>query len=229
MIHKSPIHGLDMEEKDDFWANVESEQDKSIPSMMISDNQASDPVMITGMPQQISGTQHQMIMMQQPSSAPKVIGIFVIIWGALQVLATISGPFINEAISNATSVDSTMQWYDYLVSVISILLGLGFIYAGYAITERQKLGVHLAWGLLAVGLVVSIIVAIFGPMPDAPDGQEINEPVYLGIAIGGQLFCNAICGLMAAIPLMASNTLMEPIKEEKTGTIEWSNEVLNNE
>jgi hypothetical protein len=66
-------------------------------------------------------------------------------------------------------------------------------------------------------------------MPDAPDGQEVNEPVFIGIAIGGQLFCNAICGLMAAIPLMASNTLMEPIKEEKTGTIEWSNEVLNNE
>ena len=69
-----------MEEKDDFWANVESEQDKSIPSMMISDNQASEPVMITGTPQQLSGTQHQMIMMQQPSSAPNVIGIFVIIF-----------------------------------------------------------------------------------------------------------------------------------------------------
>ena len=218
-----------MEEKDDFWANVESEQDKSIPSMMISDNEASEPVMITGMPQQISGTQHQMIMMQQPSSAPKVIGIFVIIWGALQILLTISSPFINDAISRTTQVDSTMQWYDYLVSLISIVFGLGFIYAGYAISERQKLGVHLAWGLLAAGLVVSIIVTIFGPMPEAPEGQEVNESVFIGIAIGGQLFCNAICGLMAAIPLMANNTLMEPIKEEKTGTIEWSNEVLKNE
>jgi|TARA_B100001094_G_scaffold60420_1_gene55939 membrane protease YdiL (CAAX protease family) len=218
-----------MEDKDDFWANVESEHDKSIPSMMISDNQSSESVMITGMPQQITGTQHQMIMMQQPSSAPKVIGIFVIIWGALQILLTISGPFINDAISGATQVDTTMQWYDYLVSLISIVFGLGFIYAGYAISERQKLGVHLAWGLLAAGLVVSIIVTIFGPMPEAPEGQEVNESAFIGIAIGGQLFCNAICGLMAAIPLMANNTLMEPIKEEKTGKIEWSNEVLKNE
>ena len=215
-----------MEEKDDFWANVESEQDKSIPSMMISDNQPSEPVMITGMPQQIMGTQHQMIMMQQPSSAPNVIGVFVIIWGGLQILSTIGGAFINDLLPEASQVDATMEWYDYLFSLLSIVFGIGFIYAGYAITNRQKFGVHLAWILLSVGLVLGIIMAFFEPMPDAPDGQEVNKNLFLGIAIGGQLFCNAICGLLVAIPLMANNTLMEPRKEEKTGTIEWSNEVL---
>jgi len=215
-----------MEEKDDFWANVESEQDKSIPSMMISDNQPSEPVMITGTPQQIMGTQHQMIMMQQPSSAPNVIGVFVIIWGGLQILSTIGGAFINDLLPEASQVDATMEWYDYLFSLLSIVFGIGFIYAGYAITNRQKFGVHLAWILLSVGLVLGIVMAFFEPMPDAPDGQEVNKNLFLGIAIGGQLFCNAICGLLVAIPLMANNTLMEPRKEEKTGTIEWSNEVL---
>jgi hypothetical protein len=214
-----------MEEKDDFWANVESEQDKSIPSMMISDNQASEPVMITGMPQQISGTQHQMILMQQPSSAPKVIGIFVIIWGGLQILSTIGGAFINDILPEASQVDATMQWYDYLFSLLSIAFGLGFIYAGNAISNRQKFGVHLTWILLSVGLVLGIVMAFFEPMPDAPDGQEVNKSLFLGIAIGGQLFCNAICGLLAAIPLMASNTLMEPIIEKQTGSIEWSDDV----
>ena len=215
-----------MEEKDDFWANVESEQDKSIPSMMISDNQPSEPVMITGTPQQMTGTQHQMILMQQPSSAPNVIGVFVIIWGGLQILSTIGGAFINDLLPEASQVDATMEWYDYLFSLLSIVFGLGFIYAGYAITNRQKFGVHLAWILLSVGLVLGIVMAFFEPMPDAPDGQEVNKNLFLGIAIGGQLFCNAICGLLVAIPLMANNTLMEPRKEEKTGTIEWSNEVL---
>ena len=215
-----------MEEKDDFWANVESEQDKSIPSMMISDNQPSEPVMITGTPQQMTGTQHQMIMMQQPSSAPNVIGVFVIIWGGLQILSTIGGAFINDLLPEASQVDATMEWYDYLFSLLSIVFGLGFIYAGYAITNRQKFGVHLAWILLSVGLVLGIVMAFFEPMPDAPEGQEVNKNLFLGIAIGGQLFCNAICGLLVAIPLMANNTLMEPRKEEKTGTIEWSNEVL---
>ena len=215
-----------MEEKDDFWANVESEQDKSIPSMMISDNQPSESVMITGMPQQITGTQHQMIMMQQPSSAPNVIGVFVIIWGGLQILWTIGGAFINDLLPEASQVDATMEWYDYLFSLLSIAFGLGFIYAGYAITNRQKFGVHLTWILLSVGLVLGIVMTFFEPMPDAPDGQEVNKNLFLGIAIGGQLVCNAICGLLVAIPLMANNTLMEPRKEEKTGTIEWSNEVL---
>ncbi len=215
-----------MEEKDDFWANVESEQDKSIPSMMISDNQPSEPVMITGTPQQMTGTQHQMILMQQPSSAPNVIGVFVIIWGGLQILSTIGGAFINDLLPEASQVDATMEWYDYLFSLLSIVFGLGFIYAGYAITNRQKFGVHLAWILLSVGLVLGIVMAFFEPMPDAPEGQEVNKNLFLGIAIGGQLFCNAICGLLVAIPLMANNTLMEPRKEEKTGTIEWSNEVL---
>ena len=215
-----------MEEKDDFWANVESEQDKSIPSMMISDNQPSESVMITGTPQQITGTQHQMILMQQPSSAPNVIGVFVIIWGGLQILSTIGGAFINDLLPEASQVDATMEWYDYLFSLLSIAFGLGFIYGGYAITNRQKFGVHLTWALLSVGLVLGIVMAFFEPMPDAPDGQEVNKNLFLGIAIGGQLFCNAICGLLVAIPLMANNTLMEPRKEEKTGTIEWSNEVL---
>ena len=214
-----------MEEKDDFWANVESEQDKSIPSMMISDNQASEPVMITGTPQQISGTQHQMILMQQPSSAPKVIGVFVIIWGGLQILSTIGGAFINDILPEASQIDATMQWYDYLFSLLSIAFGLGFIYAGNAISNRQKFGVHLTWILLSVGLVLGIVMAFFEPMPDAPDGQEVNKSLFLGIAIGGQLFCNAICGLLAAIPLMASNTLMEPIIEKQTGSIEWSDDV----
>jgi hypothetical protein len=174
-----------MEERDDFWANVESEQDKSIPSMMISDNQASESVMITGMPQQISGTQHQMILMQQPSSAPKVIGIFVIIWGAIQVLFTFGGLFANEAISDLTQVDASLEWYDYLLSIASIAFGLGFIYAGNAISNRQKFGVHLTWILLSVGLVLGIVMAFFEPMPDAPDGQEVNKSLYIGIAIGG--------------------------------------------
>ena len=218
-----------MEEKDDFWANVESEQDKSIPSMMISDNQPSESVMITGVPQQIMGTQHQMILMQQPSSAPNVIGVFVIIWGGLQILSTIGGAFINDLLPEASQVDATMEWYDYLLSLLSIAFGLGFIYAGYAITNRQKSGVHLTWMLLSVGLVLGIVMAFFEPMPDAPDGQEVNKNLFLGIAIGGQLFCNAICGLLAAIPLMVNNAFMEPSNQKKVDQVEWANDVLQQE
>ena len=118
---------------------------------------------------------------------------------------------------------------DSLFSLLSIAFGLGFIYAGYAITNRQKFGVHLTWILLSVGLVLGIVMAFFEPMPDAPDGQEVNKNLFLGIAIGGQLFCNAICGLLAAIPLMVNDSFMEPSNQKKVNQVEWANDVLQQE
>ena len=229
MIHKSPIHGLDMEERDDFWANVGSEQDKSIPSMMISDNQASEPVMITGMPQQISGTQHQMIMMQQPSSAPVVIGIFVAIFGGMILLLTFGSSIIIELLPESSQVDVSFEWYDYIILIITLSLGGGFIFSGMEITKRKKSGVRLTWLLLLLWTVSNIVGTVLEPVPDPGNGQEVNKPVLYGAVIGFQLFCGVICGLMAAIPLMVNNAFMEPVAQTKADEIEWSNEVLNNE
>ncbi|MGB1660225.1 MAG: hypothetical protein ACPHHS_07000, partial [Candidatus Poseidoniaceae archaeon] len=77
-----------MEEKEDFWGEVESAQSDAIPSVMIT----GQPQTMAA-PQQMYGAQPQMIMLQQPSSAPKVIGIFVIIYGALNALGGIIGVF----------------------------------------------------------------------------------------------------------------------------------------
>ncbi len=218
-----------MEEKDDFWANVESEQDKSIPSMMISDNQASEPVMITGMPQQITGTQHQMIMMQQPSSAPNVIGIFVIIFGGIILLLTLGGSFILELLPEESQVDVSNEWYDYIILILTLSIGLGFIYSGMEITKRKKAGVRLTWLLLLIWTVTNIVGTLLEPVPDPGNGQEVNLPVLYGAVIGFQLFCGTICGLMAAIPLMVNNAFMEPSNQKKADQVEWANDVLQQE
>jgi hypothetical protein len=218
-----------MEEKDDFWANVESEQDKSIPSMMISDNQASEPVMITGTPQQLSGNQHQMIMMQQPSSAPNAIGICVIIFGGIILLLTLGGSLIIELLPESSQVDVSYEWYDYIILIVTLSLGAGFIYSGMKITNRQKSGVRLTWLLLLLWTVSNIVGTLLEPVPDPGNGQEVNLPVLYGAVIGFQLFCGVICGLMAAIPLMVNNAFMEPVIQNKTDEIDWSNEVLKNE
>ena len=218
-----------MEEKDDFWANVESEQDKSIPSMMISDNQASEPVMISGMPQQISGTQHQMIMMQQPSSAPNVIGIFVIIFGGIILLLTLGGSFILELLPEESQVDVSNEWYDYIILILTLSIGLGFIYSGMEITKRKKAGVRLTWLLLLIWTVTNIVGTLLEPVPDPGNGQEVNLPVLYGAVIGFQLFCGVICGLMAAIPLMVNNAFMEPSNQKKADQVEWANDVLQQE
>ena len=75
-----------MEEKEDFWGEIESAQNQEIPSVMISGQTQTMTV-----PQQMYGNQQQMIMLQQPSSAPKVIGILVIIYGAISVLSGLIG------------------------------------------------------------------------------------------------------------------------------------------
>ena len=60
--------------------------------------------MISGEPQtvtatqQMYGAQQQMILLQQPSSAPKVIGIFVIIYGAINALFGLIGALGGSAI-----------------------------------------------------------------------------------------------------------------------------------
>ena len=197
--------------------------------MMISDNQPSEPVMITGTPQQMTGTQHQMIMMQQPSSAPNVIGIFVIIFGGIILLLTLGGSFILELLPEESQVDVSNEWYDYIILILTLSIGLGFIYSGMEITKRKKAGVRLTWLLLLIWTVTNIVGTLLEPVPDPGNGQEVNLPVLYGAVIGFQLFCGVICGLMAAIPLMVNNAFMEPSNQKKADQVEWANDVLQQE
>ncbi|MGB0787540.1 MAG: hypothetical protein ACPGR1_06000, partial [Candidatus Poseidoniaceae archaeon] len=70
-----------MEEEEDFWGKVNSAQDDAIPSVMISGETTSPPPSINGSSQSISGEQSNLIIMQQPSQAPKIVGVLVILWG----------------------------------------------------------------------------------------------------------------------------------------------------
>ena len=79
-----------MEEKDDFWGEVASEQNESIPSMIISDGTSSNENVLTGVTQTISAQQNQLVLMQKPSEAPKIIGVLVILWGGFTILLTIA-------------------------------------------------------------------------------------------------------------------------------------------
>ena len=185
--------------------------------------------MISGMPQQISGTQHQMILMQQPSSAPNVIGIFVIIFGGIILLLTLGGSFILELLPEESQVDVSNEWYDYIILILTLSIGLGFIYSGMEITKRKKAGVRLTWLLLLIWTVTNIVGTLLEPVPDPGNGQEVNLPVLYGAVIGFQLFCGVICGLMAAIPLMVNNAFMEPSNQKKADQVEWANDVLQQE
>lgn len=190
-----------MEEKEDFWGEVESAQSDAIPSVMIT----GQPQTMTA-PQQMYGAQPQMIMLQQPSSAPKVIGIFVIIYGALNALGGIIGVFGGALLESQfdTGGSGTMV---IAFSMLSTLIGVGFVLSGAQINQRKKSGVQLSWILILVTLILGL--AQIALMPVDFTGTGVNESFYYGSQIGGQVICNGICGLLVAIPLMVNNSMMD--------------------
>ena len=72
--------------------------------------------------------------------------------------------------------------------MILVLSGVG-IWAGVLIAQRKKLGVKIAWGLIAAGTVLSIL------------GSVLGETSIDFVGIG----CNGICALFVGLPLMISS------------------------
>ena len=214
-----------MEEKDDFWGEVASEQNESIPSMIISDGASSSENVLSGVTQTISAQQNQMVLMQKPSEAPKIIGVLVILWGGFSILLTIGSPFLNESINNLLPeeerADLTMGAIDYIASFVSVLIGLAYIYSGNLMVKRQRLGVNLTFGIIAVSFLIQLILFFFEPIPKT---YEDAEGMYYGIGIGSQIFCGAICFLLAAVPLMVNNAQLEPVRLDPTSQPDWSND-----
>ena len=214
-----------MEEKDDFWGEVASEQNESIPSMIISDGASSNENVLSGVTQTISAQQNQMVLMQKPSEAPKIIGVLVILWGGFSILLTIASPFLNESINNLLPeeerADLTMGAIDYIASFVSVLIGLAYIYSGNLMVKRPRLGVNLTFGIIAVSFLIQLILFFFEPIPKT---YEDAEGMYYGIGIGSQLFCGAICFLLAAVPLMVNNAQLEPVRLDPTSQPDWSND-----
>ncbi len=214
-----------MEEKDDFWGEVASEQNESIPSMIISDGASSNENVLKGVTQTISAQQNQIVLMQKPSEAPKIIGVLVILWGGFTILLTLASPFVNESINNLLPeeerADLTMGTIDYITSFVSVLIGLAYIYSGNLMVKRQRSGVNLTLGIIAVSFLIQVIIFLFEPIPKT---YEDAEGMYYGIGIGTNIFCGAICCLLAAIPLMVNNAQLEPVNLAPISQPDWGNE-----
>lgn len=154
----------------------------------------------TGLPQNV-------IIIQEPSGGPKVVGILVILWGVFTILGEVIG------------ISDTLEFGGYFIamSIVNVGLSAGFIAGGIMMTNYQKRGVHLSLVMVAISAVIGIAAIMM--MPDIIDDlaeeeeftAEEREDVeaYSGAIMGlGAIFvviCNGICGLIIAIPLMISN------------------------
>ena len=174
---------------------------------------------LTGEPQQIiidpnTGLPQNVIIIQQPSSGPKIIGILVLIFGALTILSEV-----------ATIGESMSYGGLFLVfSAVNVIVGGGYIAGGYMIQAYQKRGVHLSLVMLVISTIIGVLMLTMMPdlIDDIADDEDLSDDereqleANTGLLAGvGAIFiviCNGICGLIIAIPLMISNNGLDDSK-----------------
>ena len=157
----------------------------------------------TGMPQNV-------IIMQQPSAAPKVVGILVIIWGSVLTVLSLIGFLGLTLITDKNSelyveqVADNPSWI-YLLTGISILCFIGQIVGGSFMIQKKKMGIYITWACLGVLFIGDIAMELI--YPDLAASQQGDYGT--GINLGLSAVCSGICGLLVAIPLMISDSGMD--------------------
>ena len=165
-----------------------------------------------GQPQQVmidpnTGLPSNVIIMQQPSQAPQVLRILIIIYGVLNVLGSLLGLFGASMLSSVELDDPLLEEYSMqmmVFSLVAIVLSAVTIVSGVWINNRQTRGVHLAWVTIGLSMLMSFIQGAIIP-------AELTDPSGLGQMIGivMNLVCTMICGVIVAIPLMVANSGMD--------------------
>lgn len=169
---------------------------------------------LTGVPQQIiidpnTGLPQNVMIIQQESSAPQVVGILVIIYGAIGCIGAALGVFGSSLLASEMD-DALFDEYATQVMIFSVLSGIlsiATIISGVWINNKQTRGIHLAWAAIGIGFILSIAQQLIIP-------EELSDPSGFGqaIGIGFSAVCNGICGLIVAIPLMVSGSGMDNSK-----------------
>ena len=195
------------------WGDLPEEQPKSegahpAPApVSISEGFApmNSGTLLSGTPEMPTG---QLIYLQPPSSAAKVIGILVIIYAILGILGNL-----------ASAVGSIEMGNSILIALDVLNLGIGgaTIVGGWMLVNYQRRGVMLL--ILTILLSTGVGVAQMSMADDIyvqmlEDGDLTQEEYDMiqqtsgliqGIGMVMMVFCGGICGLIVAIPLMISN------------------------
>ncbi len=152
------------------------------------------------------------VTMGPKSSLPKVMGILMMLYGAIIGLLSLLG---------LLGTGNTIEMYEemgvdfstafvYLEALTAVGVNFVVAYAGYQVFNYQKSGVKI--GLYAIGF--QLLVSLIGAVVYADMMAEIAGDSALGGVVGGigafaSVFCAAICGLFVALPVLASGDSME--------------------
>ena len=179
--------------------------DHKQPEAVMMGNVSAVPSVL-GHPGMVPG---QVIMVQQPSGAAKVIGILVIISGCLGVM------------SGLMDIVGSLSYSSVVIPLIIAILGLAgsaaSVLGGYWMTNYERRGVQLVLITVLVGFIAASASSfILGDiMLEELDNGNMTQEEYdatqgFGAILGGIMIavsavCYGICGLIVAIPIMSAN------------------------
>ena len=152
------------------------------------------------------------VMVGPKSSLPKIMGILMMVWGVLAGLISLlslagTGDTITSLEEIGIETNSIFMWVQ---AVIGVGVPIVIAYAGNQVRNYQRSGVML--GLYAIG--AQLVVSLIGTVLIADAMAEMAGDSAMGAAAGSigaffQVFCAAICGLLVALPILASADSLE--------------------
>ena len=129
------------------------------------------------------------------SAVPVVIGAIYSLFQVFMILASLAvvlgGALLASFASEVGPDAGEAGIFVTILGVIMLALSCVGVYAGILMIQYQKKGIHIALGLLAVGVVMNLIMNV-----------ALELPVTDGLV--GSLASNGICAALVAIPLLVS-------------------------
>jgi len=129
------------------------------------------------------------------SPVPVIIGAIYSLFQVLALLGSLAvvlgGALLTSFASEIGDDASEAGIFVTILGVIMLALSCVGIYAGILMIRYQKKGIHIALGLLAVGVVMSLIMNV-----------AMDISVTEGLV--GTLASNGICAVLVAIPLLSA-------------------------
>ena len=152
------------------------------------------------------------VMVGPKSSLPKIMGILMMIYGVIVGLLSALGlATTGDTIATYESMDIEVNSiYMWIQALVAVVVSFVVAYAGYQVFNYQRSGVMM--GLYAIG--ASLAVQLIGTVLFADAMAEIAGDSAMGAVAGSigaffQVFCAAICGLLVALPILASADSLE--------------------
>ncbi len=127
---------------------------------------------------------------------PVIIGAIYSLFQVLALLGSLAvvlgGALLTSFASEIGDDASEAGIFVTILGVIMLALSCVGIYAGILMIRYQKKGIHIALGLLALGVVMELIMNV-----------AMELPVTDGVV--GSLATSGICAALVAIPLLVSS------------------------